>query len=112
MFVDGALFSMRIADSVDKEPVLAAIGVAETGHRTVLGLQAGDKESASNWYELFTDQMKRGLDSNPKNEKDMDLHNNQKGIEIGRINSNTSDGELAMKCLNASFIGELKGLKP
>lgn len=34
---------------------------------------------------------------NPKNEKDMDLHNNQKGIEIGRINPNASDGELAMK---------------
>jgi hypothetical protein len=42
----------------------------------------------------------------------MDLYNNQKGIEIGRINSNASDGEFAMKCSNALFIGELKVLKP
>ena len=49
MFVDGTLFSMRIAGSVDKEPVLVAIGVTEAGHRTVLGLQAGDKESATSW---------------------------------------------------------------
>ena len=63
MFVDGTLFSMRIAGSVDKEPVLVAIGVTETGHRTVLGLQAGDKESASSWRELFKDLKKRGFDS-------------------------------------------------
>jgi putative transposase len=62
MFVDGTLFSMRIAGSIDKEPVLVAIGVTESGHRTVLGLQAGDKESASNWRELFKDIKKRGLD--------------------------------------------------
>jgi len=63
MFVDGTLFSMRIAGSVDKEPVLVAIGVTEAGHRTVLGLQAGDKESATSWRELFKDLKKRGLDS-------------------------------------------------
>lgn len=62
MFVDGTLFSMRIAGSIDKEPVLVAIGVTETGHRTVLGLQAGDKESATNWRELFKDLKQRGLD--------------------------------------------------
>ena len=62
MFVDGTLFSMRIAGSIDKEPVLVAIGVTESGHRTVLGLQAGDKESASNWRELFKDIKNRGLD--------------------------------------------------
>ena len=62
MFVDGTLFSMRIARAVDKEPVLVAIGVTETGHRTVLGLQAGDKESATSWRELFKDLKQRGLD--------------------------------------------------
>lgn len=34
---------MRIAGSVDKRPVPAAIGVTETGLKTVLGLQAGDR---------------------------------------------------------------------
>jgi len=62
MFVDGTLFSMRIAGSVNKVPVLVAIGVSQTGYRTVLGLQAGDKESATSWRELFKDLKKRGLD--------------------------------------------------
>jgi putative transposase len=63
IFVDGTLFTMRINGSVEKVPVLVAIGVTVDGHRTVLGLQAGDKESASNWRELFKDLKRRGLDA-------------------------------------------------
>lgn len=62
MYVDGTLFSMRIGKTIDKEPVLVAIGVTELGHRTVLGLQAGDKESAPVWRQMFKDLKKRGLD--------------------------------------------------
>jgi putative transposase len=62
MYIDGTLFSMRIAGSVEKVPVLVAIGVTETGHRTVLGLQSGDKESATSWREMFKDLKRRGLD--------------------------------------------------
>ena len=64
IFVDGVNFSMRVNGSVEKVPVLVAIGVNEEGHRTVLGLQAGDKESASNWREFFKDLKRRGLDCN------------------------------------------------
>ena len=63
MYIDGTLFSMRIAGSIEKEPVLVALGVTETGHRTVLGLQSGDKESATSWREMFKDLKKRGLDT-------------------------------------------------
>ena len=62
MYVDGTLFSMRIGGSIDKEPVLVVIGVTTNGHRTVLGLQAGDKESAPAWRQTFKDLKKRGLD--------------------------------------------------
>lgn len=62
MFVDGVNFSMRIDGSIEKVPVLVAIGVTEKGHRTVLGIQAGDKESASCWREFFRDLNRRGLD--------------------------------------------------
>jgi putative transposase len=62
MYVDGTLFSMRLSGSVEKVPVLTAIGVSASGHRTVLGLQSGDKESATNWREFFKDLKKRGLD--------------------------------------------------
>jgi putative transposase len=62
LIVDGTNFSMRVEGSVEKVPVLAAIGVTLEGHRTVLGLQAGDKESASIWRELFRDLKRRRLD--------------------------------------------------
>ena len=63
MYVDGTLFSMRIDGSVEKVPVLVVIGVREDGYRTILAVQSGDKESASNWRELFKDIKRRGLDS-------------------------------------------------
>jgi len=64
MYLDGTLFSMRISGSIEKVPVLVAIGVTEAGHRTVLGLQSGDKESATSWREMFKDLKRRSLDPN------------------------------------------------
>ena len=64
MFLDGVNFDMRVDGSVEKVPVLVAIGVTETGHKRVLGFQAGDKESAPTWREFFKDLKKRGLDGN------------------------------------------------
>jgi len=62
LFLDGVSFDMRIGDSVEKVPVLVAIGVTESGHKLVLRLQTGDKESASNWREFFKDLKGSGLD--------------------------------------------------
>jgi len=62
IFVDGVIFKMRIEGSIENTPVLVAIGVTETGARLVLGLQSGDKESATNWREFFRDLKSRGLD--------------------------------------------------
>jgi putative transposase len=63
LFVDGVNFEMRLGDSVEKVPILVVIGVTETGTRLVLGLQMGDKESASNWREFFKDLKRRGLNA-------------------------------------------------
>ena len=52
---------MRVNGSVEKVSVLVVIGVTEDGHKLVLGFQAGDKESASNWREFFKDLKRRGL---------------------------------------------------
>jgi putative transposase len=62
IFVDGVIFKMRLKWSVENVPVLAAIGVTEDGMKLVLGLQSGDKESATNWREFFRDLKSRGLD--------------------------------------------------
>jgi putative transposase len=63
IFVDGVNFDMRMGDPIEKAPVLAAIGVTESGARLVLGLQSGDTESASNGREFFKDLKTRGLQS-------------------------------------------------
>lgn len=63
LYIDGVNFKMRIDGSVETTPVLAIIGVSEPGYRTVLGLQSGDKESASNWREFFKDLKRRGLNA-------------------------------------------------
>jgi len=63
LFLDGVNFDMRIDGSVEKVPVLVAIGVTEDGQKRVLGFQAGDKESAPTWREFLKDLKKRGLDS-------------------------------------------------
>ncbi len=62
MFLDGVNFDMRIDGSIEKVPVLVAIGVAETGQKRVLGLQAEDKESAPTWRQFIKDLKRRGLD--------------------------------------------------
>jgi len=61
IYVDGTYFTMRTTDSVEKVCVLVVIGVDKNGHKHILALQAGDKESASNWRELFKDLKARGL---------------------------------------------------
>lgn len=62
IFVDGVNFKMRVDNSIENTPVLAAIGITEKGIKMVIGLQMGDKESASNWREFFKDLKGRGLD--------------------------------------------------
>ena len=54
---------MRIDGSIEKAPVLVVIGITDQGHKVVLALQSGDKESASTRRELFKDLKQRGLRS-------------------------------------------------
>ncbi len=61
LFVDGVTFRMRIDKTIERIPVLVVIGVREDGTKLVLALQAGDKESAPTWRQLFRDLKKRGL---------------------------------------------------
>ncbi len=62
LYVDGVNFTMRTGKNVEAVPVLAAIGVTDDGTKLVVGLQSGDKESATNWREFFRDLKSRGLD--------------------------------------------------
>jgi putative transposase len=61
LYLDGTNFSMRIDKKIVKVCVLVVIGVDEDGVKQVLALQAGDKESAGTWRQLFKDLKVRGL---------------------------------------------------
>ena len=63
LFCDGVYFEMRVARTIEKVSVLVVIGVTENGQKQVIGIQSGDKESASSWREAFRDLKHRGLDS-------------------------------------------------
>jgi len=53
---------MRVDGSIEKVPLLVAIGVTEDNVKIVVGMQSGDKESATNWREFFRDLKRRGFD--------------------------------------------------
>jgi len=61
LYLDGTYFSMRIDKRIVKVCVLVVIGVDEFGIKQVVALQAGDKESAGTWRQLFKDLKARGL---------------------------------------------------
>ena len=61
LYLDGTNFSMRIDQKIVKVCVLVVIGVDENGVKQVIALQAGDKESAGTWRQLFKDLKVRGL---------------------------------------------------
>lgn len=63
LFIDVVNFRMRVGRKVEIIPVLVAIGVAEKGHKLVLQLQSGDKESASSWRGFFKDLKRWGLNA-------------------------------------------------
>lgn len=62
IFVDGVNFDMRVDGSIEKVPMLVAIGVNHFNKRMFLCLQQGDKECATTWREIFKDMKTRGLD--------------------------------------------------
>jgi len=63
IFVDGVNFRMRVDRDIEPTPVLVAVGVTDSGHRLVLSLQSGDKESSTTWREFFKDLKSRGMNA-------------------------------------------------
>lgn len=60
LFLDGLNLPVR-RFRVSKESLLVAIGITNTGYRRFLGVQLGDRESASSWREFLSDLRARGL---------------------------------------------------
>lgn len=60
VFLDGLNLPVK-RFTVSKESLLVAIGITADGYRKILGVQLGDRESASSWREFFKDLKRRGF---------------------------------------------------
>ncbi len=63
-WADGVYFSPRMEH--DKQCVLVIIGADEWGHKDIIGIVDGYRESAQSWKELLLDLKRRGLQSGPE----------------------------------------------
>lgn len=61
IFLDGFHLKVRMAKRVVSVPVLAALGVAETGQKCLLQLRLAAAEAAVTWGGVVTDLQQRGL---------------------------------------------------
>jgi transposase-like protein len=60
LFLDAVYESMRFYRG-PKEGILVAWGITREGHRVLLHLMLGNKESYENWRDLLRDMVRRGL---------------------------------------------------
>ena len=63
-WANGVYFSPRMEH--DKQCVLVIIGADETGHKNIVGMVDGYRESAQSWKELLLDLKRRGLQAGPE----------------------------------------------
>lgn len=61
LFLDGFHLRVRLAGRVVVVPVLAALGVTETGQKQLVALQLAAAEATASWTGLLTDLQARGL---------------------------------------------------
>jgi transposase-like protein len=61
VFLDGVHLRVRLAGRVISVPVLAALGVTETGQKQLLALQLAAAEGTASWSGLLADLQRRGL---------------------------------------------------
>lgn len=64
VWADGVYFNIRAED--DRSCILVIIGVSDTGHKELLGLEIGLRESALNWKSLLLRLKDQGLNQSPE----------------------------------------------
>ncbi len=60
-FADGTYFTVIYKGQGCKMPVLAVVGIAQSGERDVLAFRVGDRENEQAWKDLFDDLKARGV---------------------------------------------------
>ena len=60
-FADGTYFTVIYNGEGCKMPILAVVGIPETGERDVLAFRVGDRENEQAWKDLLDDLKERGV---------------------------------------------------
>jgi putative transposase len=60
-FADGTYFTVIYNGEGCKMPILAVVGIAETGEREVLAFSVGDRENEQAWKDLLENLKQRGV---------------------------------------------------
>jgi len=60
-FADGTYFTVIYNDEGCKMPILAVVGISESGEREVLAFRVGDRENEQAWKDLLEDLKGRGV---------------------------------------------------
>jgi putative transposase len=60
-FADGTYFTVIYNEEGCKMPILAVVGISETGEREVLAFRVGDRENEQAWKDLCDDLKARGV---------------------------------------------------
>lgn len=60
-FADGTYFSVIYNSEGCKMPILAVMGIGQTGERELLAFRVGDRENEQAWNDLFDDLKARGV---------------------------------------------------
>jgi transposase-like protein len=61
-FADGTYFPVMYDGEGQKMPILAVIGISETGEREVLAFTVGERENQKAWEDLFEQLKRRGVE--------------------------------------------------
>jgi putative transposase len=62
LYIDGTYFSVR-RTTVEKEPTLVVLGIDDSGHKSVLAMVQGDRDSKAAWKAVFAQLKERELDA-------------------------------------------------
>lgn len=61
VYADGTYFTVIYGEEGGKMPILAVVGVDETGQREVLTFCVGERENPNAWEDLLEDRKRRGV---------------------------------------------------
>jgi putative transposase len=61
LYIDGTNFKIQRRGSTQKEPSLVVLGIDDSNRKSILAIEPGTKDNVESWEAVFSELMKRGL---------------------------------------------------